>query len=92
MTMTPDDIKAIAFEVERRWLERTPAKRLDEVDPASRVQRGEMRLWAEQNNVTFDDCDADLAKALDKLFRKLRIQFSSEKWEKLPRWRRIPTE
>lgn len=84
------DVERIVAEVERRWRARTPAIRIDEVDPATRVSRGEMRLWAKQNSVKYDDLDPDLALALDKMFRRLRKEFPKERWERgIPKWRRV---
>ncbi len=76
------DIEKILKEVERRWLERTPAKSIDEVDPAYRVSRGEIRLWCSQNNIILDELDADLELALAKLYKRLKKEYPHERWDK----------
>lgn len=43
---TPADDRALRAEVERRFRERTPPTRIDEIMPDTRVCRGEMRRWA----------------------------------------------
>lgn len=45
---TADDNEAYRTEIERRFRERTPPRQADEVDPATRVLRSEMRAWSSQ--------------------------------------------
>lgn len=42
---TPSDTEAYRAEFEKRFRARTPAKRIDEVDFSTRVNRPEMRSW-----------------------------------------------
>ena len=78
--MTAEDIKRVVAEVERRWRERTPATRIDEVDASYRVSRGEMRRWCNEQNIPYDDMDEMLDVELVRLFMKLRGEFPDEKW------------
>lgn len=61
-------------EIERRYIERTPARRIDEVLPDQRVGRGEMRRWATDNLGEMPpELDHGTEIARHKWFRKMAL-------------------
>lgn len=79
--MTPEHIKAVVAEIERRWRERTPATRVDEVNASYRVGRGEMRRWCTEQGIPLDEMDEGLEVELLRLFVRLRREFPDEMWD-----------
>jgi hypothetical protein len=79
--MTPDQIKLVVDEVERRFRERTPATRVDEVNASYRVGRGEVRRWCSEQGIPLDELDEDLAVASLRLFVRLHREFPRECWD-----------
>lgn len=59
-----DDTSRLRAEVERRFRERTPAMRIDEVDFGTRVSRAELRNWC--------------SDALGKEFPEMDVEFYAE--------------
>lgn len=79
--MTPDQVKFVIDEIERRWRERTPAKNVGEALPESRVNRSEFVLIFKQINLTPPILNDDFDKALFILFDRLKKEFPDERWE-----------
>jgi len=82
MTLTPEQVAAYVGEFERRFRNRTPATQIDEILPATRVGRGEMRAWFSDQYgrpMTLDDVEA-LEEPVAKSFRKLRKMYPFERW------------
>ena len=81
------NIDRLLAEVERRWRSRTPAKKIDEVEPESRVSRGEVRLIAKQiglgDQLPIGDMNFD--GAIRAMFDRLRREFPNEQWDKSKR-------
>jgi hypothetical protein len=79
--VTADDIKRVVDEVERRWRERTPATRVDEVNASYRVGRGEIRTWCTVQGIELDEMDEGLEVALLRMYVGLRREFPNEMWD-----------
>lgn len=79
--MTANDIERVVAEIERRWRERTPATRVDEVNASYRVGRGEIRRWCTEQHIPLDEMDEDLEVAIIRLYVRLRREFPDEMWD-----------
>lgn len=79
--MTATEIELVVIETERRWRERTPATRVDEVNASYRVARGEMRRWCSEHGIKLDEFDPNMQDAWNRMYKRLRKEFPSERWE-----------
>lgn len=78
--MTFTEIEAILKEVEKRFRERTPARRIDEVAASYRVSRSEMQSIAENLGIRLVRVDDVFEVELLRLMVKLRNEFPEEQW------------
>lgn len=68
-------------EIERLWRIRTPAIRVDMLDPGLRVHRSEMLLVAQKCGYEVGVRNDEFDRALFSLFDRLREEFPKELWE-----------
>jgi hypothetical protein len=83
--MTPDQIKMIVDETDRRFRSRTPSKSVLDVAPSYRVTRPEMVGFARSSGfeLPLPGTNDDYDRAIYELYDRLRIEFPDERWEKI---------
>lgn len=79
-----EKIGHVLEEIERRWRARTPAKRIDEIDPGTRVPRSEVRLIASEYGLDkrFEILNDDFDRAILQMFSRLQKEFPNEHWSR----------
>ena len=78
--MEPTDIDTVVNEIERRFRERTPATRVDEVLASYRGGRSEIRRWCIDNGIELDELDPAYVDASNRMFSRLRREFKNDRW------------
>ncbi len=76
------EFSSLLKEIERLWRERTPPKTIDEIDPGTRVQRGEMRVIAKRLGLSVEETSPVFQSQLLRLFDRLKMEFPEDKWGK----------